>query len=119
MQVLLTRESVALGDDVDAPHDHVIDLPAELPLRAAVASVVSAGYLPQITGGQATWVLVAEAGRSIAVVAQQWREPRLLTTGESALAALASADGTVRWHFRYLAQQHPEAIHGELHGIQA
>ncbi|MEU3464033.1 hypothetical protein ABZ721_29280 [Streptomyces sp. NPDC006733] len=124
MKVLLTRDSVAMGDDTDAPHHHTADLPADLPLRAAVAAITGGGYLARIAGGRATWVLATGGGTPIAVTAQQWGEPRLLVPGEPALAACAAAtraadgetlDGdVVRWHFRYLAQEDPDAVHDRL-----
>lgn len=114
VKVLLTRDSVAMGDDVDAPHHHAMALPAGLPLRAAVASVVSGGYLARIAGGRATWVLETDAGTPIAVTAQQWSEPRFLAPGEAAVADCAAEEGTVRWHFRYLAQEDPAAVFDRL-----
>ncbi|GAA3086158.1 hypothetical protein GCM10020000_85960 [Streptomyces olivoverticillatus] len=51
MKVHLTRDSVTMGDDVDAPHEDTRDLPAEMPVREAVTFVVKSGYLAQIAGG--------------------------------------------------------------------
>ncbi|WP_050514565.1 hypothetical protein [Streptomyces rimosus] len=118
MKVYLTRDSVAMGDDADAPHEDTRELPAEVPVREAVASVVRSGYLAPIAGGRASWVLTG-AGASIAVVAQQWEEPRFLISEGSSLASLATGDGVVEWHFRYLAQQDPVAVHEELRAAQA
>ncbi|MEK2474070.1 hypothetical protein [Streptomyces noursei] len=113
MRVHLTRGSVAMGDDAYAPHTETMDLPDEMPLREAVTSVIKSGYLAHIVGGQATWILTS-ADDSIAVVAQQWKGPRLLTPGDPALASLAIDDRVVRWHFDYLAQRDPEAVYEEL-----
>ncbi|WP_438490117.1 hypothetical protein [Streptomyces sp. S186] len=118
MKVHLTRDSVAMGDDVDAPHEDTRDLPAEMSVREAVAFVVRSGYLAPIAGGKASWVLTS-ACASIAVVAQQWKEPRIITPGDCSLASLATDDGVIEWHFRYLAQQDPVAIYEELRAAQA
>ena len=113
MKVLLTRDSVAMGDDVDAPHEQQRTFPDELALREVVGAIVDGGYLARIAGGRATWVLRAgdaAAVDAVAVVAQQWREPRLLTDGQQPIRSFAGPDGTVRLHFGYLAQQDPEAV---------
>ncbi|MEU7579926.1 hypothetical protein AB0B50_20255 [Streptomyces sp. NPDC041068] len=118
MKVHLTRDSVAMGDDAFAPHEDTRDLPAEMSLCEAVASVVGSGYLAHIAGGEATWVATS-AGTSIAVVAQQWTEPRLIGPGGLSLASLAGDDGAVRWHFRYLVQRDPVAVYEELRAASA
>jgi hypothetical protein len=118
MKVHLTRDSVAMGDDVDAPHEDTRDLPSGTSVHGAITSVVESGYLARIAGSSATWILTS-ADTSIAVVAQQWSEPRLLTPGDAALASLAADDGVVRWHFRYLAQRDPVAAYEELKAARA
>ncbi|MER5867512.1 hypothetical protein [Kitasatospora sp. NPDC002040] len=116
MRLQLTRDSVAMGDDVDAPHEASMELPDGTPLREAVAAVVVEGrYLALIAGGRASWILTGAgvgAGAAIAVVAQQWDEPRFLVPAD--LAPVSSDDGAVHWHFRYLAQRDPEDIYREL-----
>ena len=115
MKVLLTRDSVAMGDDLDAPHAQQRTFPDGLALREVVGAIVDGGYLARIAGGRATWVLRAgDAAVAVAVVAQQWGEPRLLTDSQQAAGAFAGPDGTVRLHFGYLAQQDPEAVHAGL-----
>ncbi|GAA2649949.1 hypothetical protein GCM10009864_12060 [Streptomyces lunalinharesii] len=52
MRVHLTRGSVAMGDDVDAPHTETLDLPDAMPLREAVTSVIKRGYLAPIAGAR-------------------------------------------------------------------
>ncbi|MEU5002258.1 hypothetical protein [Streptomyces sp. NPDC021622] len=130
MKIYLTRASVAAGDDHDAPHEDTRDLPAGMPLQEVVATVAKSGYLASIaeqittsTGtaivkADATWVLTS-AGSAIAVVAQQWNEPLLLTHWDSELASLADGDGVVHWHFDYLCQQDPFAVYDELKGRAA
>lgn len=104
MYVELTRDSVAMGDDVDAPHALRLDLPDGATVGDAVDSALARSYLASIQGGRATWLAVAD--RSVrAVVAQQWVTPRWLTDpGETAPATI---------HFRYLAQRDPDEVHAE------
>jgi len=68
MQVFLTRDSVAAGDDVDAPHDMTITVPDGSSIEAIVATVAKSGYLASIRGGKATWVATSKI--PLAVVAQ-------------------------------------------------
>ncbi|MFF4529376.1 hypothetical protein ACFY1P_08910 [Streptomyces sp. NPDC001407] len=112
MKVILTRDSVAMGDDVDAPHEQRREFPDGLAAVEVITAVVADGYLPPIAGGRAVWVVVSGADRSLAVVAQEWAEPRPLTDGWG--DALPDEGSPVRLHFRYLAQEDPEAVHGRL-----
>lgn len=115
MKLLLTRESVAMGDDVDAPHGREREFPEDCAIGDVLASVVADGYLPRIAGGCATWVLTSGDAGSLAVVAQQWEEPRLLSIGRGRLGALAGPDRReVRWHFRYFTQEDPDAVYRRL-----
>ncbi|MGI5447224.1 hypothetical protein ACQEVM_15865 [Streptomyces sp. CA-243310] len=118
MKVLLTRASVSMGDDTDAPHERRHTFPAAATIGEAITSVLAGGYLPHISGGLATWILTTAAGEPLAVVAQQWAAPRLLPAGRGNLVSLTSAphDDALAWHFRYRAQEDPEAVHAGLGG---
>ncbi|MCM2416654.1 hypothetical protein [Streptomyces sp. RKAG293] len=117
MKMHLTRDSVAMGDDFDAPHNDTRDLPAGMRVHEAVAAVAKSGYLAHIAGGKASWILTS-AGTPIAVLAQQWNEPQFLTPGDAALASLAADDGVVRWNFLYRTQENPVAVYEELRAAQ-
>ncbi|MEY9944171.1 hypothetical protein [Kitasatospora sp. GAS1066B] len=113
-RIELTRDSVAAGDDTDAPHQRVLEPPERTVLDAAAVADLAAGYLARIGGGRATWVLRAAGGTALAVLAQQWPQPRLLSSRQVPFASLAEPDGTVRLHFEYLAQQDPEELFARL-----
>ncbi|WP_434599771.1 hypothetical protein [Streptomyces sp. A5-4] len=120
MKLLLTRESVAMGDDVNAPHEQQKEFPDDLAIGEAIATIIADGYLPRIAGGCATWVLTMSGATSSAVVAQQWERPLLLVAGQEPLGSLAGPDrGEVRWHFRYLAQQDPDVVYRRLSETEA
>ena len=114
MKVLVTRASVAMGDDVDAPHESTWEFPVDVAIGEVLARIMRDRYLATITGGRATWVVRASGGAALAVVAQQWKEPRLLAGGHADLAALVAADGVVGLHFDYLAQTDPEGVYDRL-----
>jgi hypothetical protein len=106
---------VCAGDDTDA-HDVVLDLPDAETLDALVASVVRAYALPGIQGGQATWCLASR--RPIAIVAQQWSSPRMLTWRSRPVSDCKIVDGVVRLHFSYLVQVDPDIAYDVLSRIR-
>ncbi|PWU54729.1 hypothetical protein DLE60_00485 [Micromonospora globispora] len=109
MHVDLTRDSVAMGDDVDAPHRQSLHLTDDASLGDAVSAVLARPYLAQIGGGKATWLVVVD-GTVSAVVAQQWAGPRWLAD------ARVRAPGAI--HFRYLAQRDPGEVYVEYSRCQ-
>lgn len=108
MNLYVTRESVAAGDDVDAPHARTFAIPDAAPLEAALAAVLAARYLPSISGGLATWSVTSNI--PLAVIAQQWSTPRMLFLTTRDREAIDRASGTLRLHFNYHAQIDPEIV---------
>lgn len=108
MNLYVTRESVAAGDDVDAPHARTFAIPDAAPLEAALATVLAAHYLPSVSGGLATWSVTSNI--PLAVIAQQWSAPRMLFRTSEDLKALDRAPGLLRLHFNYHAQLDPEIV---------
>jgi hypothetical protein len=99
----LTRGSVAMGDDVDAPHLVTIEVPDHL-FVDAVLRRMPRGYLPLIAGGQATWIARrVQGGEPLAVLAQQWDEPVLLGK-----VSAWSLEGHL--HFEYAMQEDPNQV---------
>jgi hypothetical protein len=108
MKVYATRDSVALGDDIDAPHERVFSFPDALSPLQVISRIVADGYLARIAGGQATWSAVS--GVPLAVVAQQWTEPRGVPWQEPPLSELEQQNGMYRIHFNYHVQRDPELV---------
>jgi hypothetical protein len=108
MRLCATRDSVAAADDVHAPHKRMYSFADSLSPLAVVARIVADGYLAKIAGGKATWS--AASGLPVAVVAQQWGEPRGVALREPAWSDLEQRDGMYRMHFNYHAQRDPEAV---------
>ena len=116
MRLLITRHSVAAGDDVDAPHLVEMDGPAGEDLEAAIAKVVASGYLPHVSGGRATWSV--SSGRVLAVVAQEWPAPKMLWGVDRSYRGLDIVRGTLRLHFSYHTQHDPELVRDILGGLR-
>lgn len=108
MHINLTRDSVAMGDDVDAPHAHHFSMPDGSTLNQVLQVVLRQHYLASIAGGKATWVALLDQ-RPIAVLAQQWQQPVLLGPD-----LVLPPNVAVQLHFRYHTQQDPEVALAEL-----
>jgi len=112
MRIILSRESVCAGDDVDAPHSKTISLPTDMPILEVLSVISKSGYLARIAGGKATWSAVSNV--PLAVFAQQWSEPRALPAAHSQLEQMNFRDSTLKIHFIYHAQREPETVFAEL-----
>jgi hypothetical protein len=112
MSVTIWRDSVAAGGDVDAPHERVVRLAADSSVRTLVAKGIAAGYLPTIADGRATWIL--EGRRPIAVLAQQWTEPRWLVDPETSIAELRRESGRPQFQVVYWCQVDPRRVYASL-----
>jgi hypothetical protein len=110
-QLVIWRDSVSAGDDVDAPHELVVHLGNES-LRSFLAGLVRQSYLASIIGGRATWILEnhPNGGRSLAVLAQQWAEPSFLVDPESPVSSYLERDIAPHLYFRYWCQVEPERV---------
>ena len=116
MKAYFTRDSVSAGDDVDAPHPREIRLTGDVTVERLVREVVSAADLPRIAGGRATWCV--SSGVPLAVVAQQWSEPRPVSFISPKLPELDLHDDTVKLHISYFAQQDLDAALEVLRRLQ-
>jgi hypothetical protein len=104
----LTRDSVAAGDDADAPHARDLAFPAELrtpeQLQALVAEAAS-HYLPGVAG-PACWVTWSRL--PLAVFASRWPAPRPLWLTDADLERLDRRGDALHLHFVYLAMVDPD-----------
>ncbi|SFJ19162.1 hypothetical protein [Planctomicrobium piriforme] len=108
MKIQITRDSVCAADDVDAPHTEAISVPDSSTLEECVDFVCKSFQLPCIQGGKATWLITA--GKRLAIIAQEWREPRFFQGIEFQTTDLTIAGNKLKIHFTYLAQHDPEVV---------
>ncbi len=66
LPVVLTRDSVCAGDDCDAPHEKMVEVPSFVDPEA-LARALSSGYLPSVAGIAHSWTCVLN-GRKLAVI---------------------------------------------------
>lgn len=109
MFIDIDRTSVAMGDDA-WPHAERIQAPGAHTLAQVVADILARPYLASISGGKATWILDLD-GEPVAVVAQQWDEPRYLV---DASQTIRSFGAPVSLMFRYWRQNDPDEVFAEL-----
>ena len=120
LRIRVTRDSVCAGDDVHAPHLRVLeagnDCTAEEIVRVALTPpgfldrLLRRTALPRIEGGKATWCVHSRV--PLAVIAQQWSEPRMLQNPSPKLEELAVSGGAIQVHIEYLGQMDPAVAVG-------
>jgi hypothetical protein len=108
LKLYITRDSVAAGDDIDAPHVRTGRVADESDIEQIVATCLNASPLPNISGGQATWCLSSLV--PLAVIAQQWPRSRLVSSIGPRIESLDLRDDILRLHFSYFAQHDPEDV---------
>lgn len=107
-EIVIWRDSVAAGDDVDAPHQLKIESFVGESLSALVTRIIQSNYLARIAGGKATWILKS-GERALAVVAQQWPAPSFLVPAEHNARSYLSG-GECDLEFVYWCQAAPERV---------
>ena len=112
MKLYITRDSVAAGDDFDAPHVRNATVAQDADITQIVSACLAESPLPSIAGGDATWAL--SSGVPLAVIAQQWPAPKLISQFPPDPKHLDSIDGTLRLHFTYFEQQPPDDVYSVL-----
>ena len=108
MELCVTRDSVAMGDDINCPHEKRFSFSDPTSIEEALDKIVTSGYLPKIHGGRATWSVVS--GFPISVIAQQWEKPLSVGWPPVKVVDLQLKDGMVGLHFNYHAQVEPEIV---------
>jgi hypothetical protein len=109
MDIKVDRSSVAMGDDV-YPHARILELPESTSIAEAVAYLRQRRFLASIAGGRATWILEVNDS-PVAVIAQQWAEPKFLTDPTDTLGSFGN---DVSLMFRYRAQIDPDDLFDTL-----
>jgi hypothetical protein len=113
--LVVWRDSVAAGDDADAPHEWLLPAGPGATVAEIVERIRGArpAYLASISGGKATWII--ETGRPIAVVAQQWDAPRWLVPPDTPVWSTVARSARPHVQARYWLQVDPERV---LHALQ-
>lgn len=105
-KIILTRDSVAAGDDGDAPHYQTIEIGVDDKIEAILNAISDLCYLPQISGDKATWSVASN--EPLAIIAQEWIAPKLICMSEYPHPGTRAFYNIERLHFNYHAQDDPE-----------
>ncbi|MGY6161181.1 hypothetical protein [Paraburkholderia strydomiana] len=111
-KIVVTRDSVAAGDDIDAPHRLEFGISSDRAIADILRYVSQLSYLPSVVGGKATWSAVS--GRPLAVIAQQWPAPKPLSVLPIAFSDLDSRSDGLYLHFNHHAQVDPDIVFNVL-----
>ncbi|MFI2742201.1 hypothetical protein ACG2LH_05640 [Zhouia sp. PK063] len=103
-KIKLTRESVAMGDDIDAPHFLEIEIQPNWTIIEILKYISKINYLPKITGGKATWSVAIH--EPIAVLTQENpKEPLLICPASYPYYGTKVVVEFDHIHFNYHAQK--------------
>lgn len=103
-KIKLTRESVAMGDDINAPHFLEIDIEPNWTITEILKYISSINYLPKISGGRATWSVAIN--EPIAVLTQENpKETLLICLPDYPYHGMSGFVELDHIHFNYHAQQ--------------
>jgi hypothetical protein len=118
IKIVITRGSVAAGDDFGAPHKIEIEIPNTDSVEEIVSAVYKNYPLPKISGGRSAWSLMSNV--PLAVIAQQWNSPKMIRVApQIKISSLATQiDGVIRMHFNYHAQIDPEIVFKVLENLR-
>ena len=116
IRLYITRESVAAGDDVDAPRLRTGEISDDSSIEQLIAACLKVSPLPMISGGEATWCLSSLV--PLAVVAQQWEQPRPVWGVSRRIESLDLRGDDLRLHFSYFAQHDPNDVLAVLNNLR-
>jgi hypothetical protein len=112
-KIRLQRDSVCMADDMDAPHENLIEI-ADKQVNTVAESIIAMNYLPCISGGKATWILRTDPnGAPLAVIAQQWSQPKLLSLAQQTISPDLET-GELQVYVEYYCQVEPELVYDAL-----
>ena len=106
--IIIWRDSVAAGDDVDAPHEIKIMVENDESIETTLEKILATHYLASIQGGKATWIVVGK--NPLAVIAQQWSKPHFLVTSSAHTEDLIEVTKKYQLEFRYWCQVEPNEV---------
>ena len=108
MKAYLSRDSVSAADDIHAPHARMISPQQDWDPASLASQILQAYDLPNIDGGQATWVLSSNI--PFVVFAQQWEKPQPINEFVLNPSELDLDGEELRLHWSYFAQLDPEVV---------
>lgn len=112
LKIRFERSSVCMGDDVEAPHAINFEIKDHVTVYDLAHLVIKNDYLPKIEGGKATWLMVYK-DLKLSVIAQQWKNPKMLIDKDKKVVDLCGSD-SISFHFLYKGQVSPSKLKNSL-----
>ena len=97
---------MAMGDDIDAPHFKETTISENATSLDLAREILGMRYLANIGIGEATWSIATDI--PVAIIAQQWEEPKLITSVNSTVKELAKGEDCLKVHINYHCQEDPD-----------
>jgi len=118
-QLKIQRDSVCMADDMDAPHEDQIVV-ANWSVGTVATTIINRHYLALISGGLATWILRTDDydGTPIAVIAQQWQDPKFLVPESSSILEMVRDRDSPSAYLQYYCQVDPDCVLSALRNGQ-
>ncbi len=112
-KIKLTRASVAMGDDIDAPHFLEIEIQPNWTISEILKHILKSKYLPQINGGKATWSVAIN--EPIAILSQEnFENPMLICLPDFPYQDTLGFVNIEHIHFNYHTQKNPSEVYEVL-----
>lgn len=111
--MLVTRDSVCLADDVDAPHAARIAIDPDADALAVANAILRSGYLPSVAGGSTWSISLGHAADTDAAVFGHHLGMSFSHRVDGGSATLRSS-GMTRVDLRYHRQDRPSDVIGGL-----
>ena len=106
--ITITRDSVAAGDDGNAPHYLDVEIDTDDKINDILLAILELPYLPQIRGDKATWSVASN--QPLAIIAQEWPAPKLICYPDYPFQNTRAFYNIEKLHFNYHAQDDPELV---------
>ncbi len=97
LRVKLTRDSVCMGDDSDAPHFLQLELPETSTIQDLVDAIDAHSYLAKVAGFDHQWILLANNEEASRFKGNDFEVPENDAVSLSSLAV----KGVLKVHFKY------------------
>lgn len=108
-KIIITRDSVAIGDDINSPHTKNIKVHPQWKIVDILNFIVTSNYLPKVNGGKATWSVAIN--EPIAVITQEnFESPLLICHADYPHQGTKGFVDIQRIHFNYHAQKSAQEV---------
>lgn len=111
MTILLSRDSVCMGDDVE-DHDRQLTVPEHSTLHEIVKKIIEIRYLPGVAADVVTWSVSSK--EPLAIISQDVGEPRLLTRMPDLVLSRNRDGNTLKLHCSYIGHIQADVVAGVL-----